>query len=559
MSETIPVVLFAYARPAHLARVLACLRENAVPLIYAYADGEKGPADAERVGNVRALLCAVDWCEVRLTERRNNIGLGASVLAGVSEVAAKHDAFIVWEDDLICVPGTYAWVSAALRSYKDDRRVMSVSAWTHPRVTPANIGDQPYFDRRADCWVWGAWARSWRGMTNETALSKMHATEARGLARDSYGSDLPEQAAGERKRNVWAVRWLYHHLQNEGLCLRPPWSMVEHIGFDISASNAAGAVEWANPPLRKAPAIPANWPIPAEHPACRNLWTEANPQISPLLRIRRRFRHIVGKSLGRLSNKRLRDEIRLIFGWRWFRGDHLSWASAKQASIGYDDAAILERAIFARREVRAGRAMWERDGTLFYAEETNEPLLKALAACAKRSEPLVVVDFGGALGSTWWQHRVHLAALGLGAWRVVEQESFVRAGAEFANDILSFHTTLEEACAGGAPTVILFSSVLQYIEAPWDTLHAAAQTGCASIVLDRTPFVKRGGRRLRVQHTPPRLGGGTYPCWHFTEDDLMAPLVGKYKVIDRWAGADHVDSSVCFRGLLLQRILPREK
>ena len=272
----IPVVLFAYARPDHLARTLASLRENRVPLILAFADGAKGAADAARVAEVRALLRAIDWCEVRVIERVENLGLGRNVIAGVSEVAEKHAAFVVWEDDLIAVPGTYAWVCAALRAYADDDRVMSVTAWTHPRVTPRDVGAAPYFDGRAECWVWGAWARSWRGMAGQSALEKLSAAEARGVAAAAYGADLPLMAAREQAQNIWAVRWLYHHLQHGGLCVRPPWSMVEHIGFDASATNAATATAWANPPLRVAPPIPAAWPEPREHPACRARWEAAN-------------------------------------------------------------------------------------------------------------------------------------------------------------------------------------------------------------------------------------------------------------------------------------------
>ena len=276
-TAAIPVVLFAYARPDHLARVLACLRENRVPLIEAFADGAKGTADAARVAEVRAMLRAIDWCEVRLTERAENLGLGRNVLAGVSDVAARHAAFVVWEDDLICVPGTYAWVCAALRRYADDPRVMSVTAWTHPRVTPRDAGDRPYFDGRAECWVWGAWARSWRGMAEQTAVEKLAVVEAHGVAAAAYGADLPLMAAREQAQNIWAVRWLYHHLQHGGLCVRPPWSMVEHIGFDASATNAATATAWANPPLRVAPPIPAVWPEAHEHSQCRALWRAANP------------------------------------------------------------------------------------------------------------------------------------------------------------------------------------------------------------------------------------------------------------------------------------------
>jgi hypothetical protein len=277
MNEPIPVILFAYARPVHLARVLACLRENQVPLLYAYVDGAKGATDASAVAAVRALLRGIDWCEVRLTERPENLGLGRNVLAGVSEVAAKHDAFVVWEDDLVCVPGTYAWLSAGLRHYASDVRVMSVTAWTHPRVIPPHLDGQPYFDGRAECWVWGSWSRAWRGMTEESAMEKLTATTRRGIAPDGYGADLPEMARLETSRNIWAVRWLYHHLQHDGLCLRPPWSMVEHEGFDSTATNAATATAWSNPPLQSAPAIPVTWPEPRENPACRPLWQRANP------------------------------------------------------------------------------------------------------------------------------------------------------------------------------------------------------------------------------------------------------------------------------------------
>jgi GT2 family glycosyltransferase len=289
--SVIPVVVLAYARPAHLVRVLACLRANAVPLILAYADGAKGVADAAAVAETRALLREIDWTEVRLTERTENLGLGRNVLAAISEAAARYEAFVVWEDDLVCVPGTYDWLCAALRAYSGDERVMSVTAWVHPRMTPLDVDGKPYFDGRAECWGWGSWARAWRGMENENALAKMEAAQARGISPDAYGADLPEMARHEAAKNIWAVRWLYHHLQHGGLCVRPPWSMVEHIGFDLSATNAAGATDWANPPLRSAPPVPALWPLPDEHPRCRALWRAADPSgwRSKWRRIRRLF------------------------------------------------------------------------------------------------------------------------------------------------------------------------------------------------------------------------------------------------------------------------------
>jgi hypothetical protein len=296
MSLPTPVVLFAYARPDHLARVLECLKENQVPLIWFFSDGAKGLGDKARVHAVRDMLSEVDWCEIRITERSENLGLGQSVLSGVTEVAKVYEQFVVWEDDLVCVPGTYAWIVAALDRYCDDAKVMSISAWTHPRVTPVEVGDAPYFDRRADCWVWGGYARSWSGM-GETALTKMAALEATGEPADFYGADLPMQARDELPKNIWAVRWLYHHFQHERLCLRPPWSMVEHIGFD-EATNASGATNWINPELSDAPPVPVEWPTVVEHPACQALWQEACPQPGLVSRARRIASSLFGKWKG---------------------------------------------------------------------------------------------------------------------------------------------------------------------------------------------------------------------------------------------------------------------
>ncbi len=268
--KLIPTVLFAYARPDHLRRTLDCLRENQVPLIYAFSDGPRTPDKADAVAQVREMLRGIDWCEVVLCERDSNLGLGRSILTGVKEVLDKHEAAIIFEDDLICVPGTYNYLCAALHEYKDDDRVMSVTGWTHPLVTPEGVSTLPYFDGRAECLVWGSWTRVWPGMEMD-ARTLMEQCGNQGIDIYRYGADLVEMARGERRLNIWAVRLLYLHILKKGLCLRPPWSMVEHIGFDANATNARTESWIKNPPLKPCPPIPMQWPEPMEHPACTQL------------------------------------------------------------------------------------------------------------------------------------------------------------------------------------------------------------------------------------------------------------------------------------------------
>lgn len=548
------MVLFAYARPALLARALDCLRENRVPLIYAFADGAKGPADTAAVAAIRAQLRGVDWCELRLTERAGNLGLGRSVLAGVTEVAARHEAFLVWEDDLICVPGTYAWMSAALRHYADDVRVMSVSGWTHPRIVPADAGREPYFDGRADCWVWGTWSRAWRGMGNETALEKLAAARRSGVHPDAYGTDLPVMARQEATRNTWAVRWLYHHMQHGGLCLRPPWSMVEHIGFD-EATNAAEAWEWINPPLRPVPPIPAAWPAPRVHPECRGLWRRANPPALFWARCRRRLkrdlelfaRHMVPRPVRRWLASRWQDI-------RW-EGDYAGWPEARRAAGGYDQERILQRSIRALRKVRAGGARYEQDGVAFHAPPGGWPAMTAIRAQAAQSDGrLGLVDFGGALGSLYYKYKTVWDGIADVRWQVIEQPHYVAAGQrEFADGRLTFHVQAEAAAVARTSDVLLLSSVLQYLEQPHENLDALLAHRFALVVLDRTPLITRGRDRLTVQQVPPAVGRASYPCWHFDRDRLLAHFAADYDLQLEFPGADGALGGAIYRGFVFRR------
>jgi hypothetical protein len=223
VSNVIPVVLFAYARPDRLAQTLATLQKNNIPLLYAYSDGPANAAVDDRVSQVRQILRAIDWCDTVIVERENNLGLGRSILTGASEVFARHDAAIVFEDDLPCVPGTYDYLAAALRHYANMPEVMSVTGWTLPQIRPANVLNEPYFDGRAESWTWGTWARVWRGM-DKTALQLRTQCEQRGIDVFRYGTDLHQMAEYELAGNLWAVRFLYLHLLHGGLCLRPPHS-----------------------------------------------------------------------------------------------------------------------------------------------------------------------------------------------------------------------------------------------------------------------------------------------------------------------------------------------
>lgn len=286
--ELIPVVLFVYRRPEPLKRTLDGLRANAIPLLIVYCDGLRDPADAERVAEVRRLVREIDWCPTRIVERDKNLGLGISIRTGVSEALDEFGAVVVFEDDIDCVPGSYDYMVAALRQYKDDPRVMSVGAFTHPDVCPSELGNHPYFDARFTCWGWGTWRRAWEGMSTP-AKALLLQCRLLGKSPDRYGHDIAIWAGKEAKMNIWAVRFLLLHLRKDGLCFHPPHSLTNHEGFDESSTSTGLQDVWKLPVLETCPPLPDAWPEPIEHPAVQDLYqAKCGAPVSLLSRLYRK-------------------------------------------------------------------------------------------------------------------------------------------------------------------------------------------------------------------------------------------------------------------------------
>jgi putative methyltransferase (TIGR04325 family) len=202
----------------------------------------------------------------------------------------------------------------------------------------------------------------------------------------------------------------------------------------------------------------------------------------------------------------------------WFRGRYASWAEARQASTGYDAPAILEKVRAATLEVVAGRAACERDSVAFKTTEYSMPLLVFLLYAATRCENrLSVLDFGGSLGSSYWQNRSFLAHLDQLRWSIVEQPHFVAVGrAEIANDVLAFYPSVDQCVRDEQPQMALLSSVLPYLERPFEFMTDLLAHKFQFVVVDRTPFfVDDLPDRITVEHVDPTIYSASYPAWFF--------------------------------------------
>ena len=243
MSATVaPVALFAYRRPAHLARTLKSLLRNpeaSKTEIFVFSDGAKSSSDSADVEAVRDSLSDLrGFAATHVICRKTNLGLARNITDGVSVVLGSHQGVIVVEDDIVVSPFFLRFMNDALRAYRDTPRVGSVSGYCYPVAEPV---PETYFIRGSDCWGWATWPNRWR-LFNPDSRALLAELEGRSLVHSfdfdgamSFSQMLKDHIAG--KNDSWAVRWHASCYLNDLLILYPGRSLAQNIGFDGTGTH----------------------------------------------------------------------------------------------------------------------------------------------------------------------------------------------------------------------------------------------------------------------------------------------------------------------------------
>ena len=199
------------------------------------------------------------------------------------------------------------------------------------------------------------------------------------------------------------------------------------------------------------------------------------------------------------------------------------WSQAEARSSGYDSGLILGRVVGATQKVLSEEAIFERDGVNFSSPEYRWPVLSGLLGVAARENGLRVLDFGGSLGSVFWQHRKFFTDINV-TWSVVEQPSFVAAGQSLDQDSVSFFDSIDSCIQNFSPNVILLSSVLQYLPEPDRVLAELLDTSANTLIIDRTPMSEAESNVACLQIVPAHIYSGNYPAWVFSRTWLTTQL-----------------------------------
>ncbi|EMJ61647.1 MULTISPECIES: TIGR04325 family methyltransferase [Leptospira] len=233
--------------------------------------------------------------------------------------------------------------------------------------------------------------------------------------------------------------------------------------------------------------------------------------------------------------KRVKFKIRGGILRNGFNGLYKTWDEAAALCGSYDSGQIIEKCKQSLLKVKQGEAVYERDSVLFNKIQYSWPLLAGLLYSATKSNSgLDVLDFGGSLGSSYYQNRNFLQGIQRLSWNIVEQSNFVQVGKKhFEDDILSFYDSIE-SCINDKDrkiNVFLASSSLPYVKDPFALIKKIINYNFPYIIIDRTYFIDLPNSIVSVQRVPPEIYDVSYPAWFFNSEEFVSLFQVKYDLI----------------------------
>lgn len=237
--------------------------------------------------------------------------------------------------------------------------------------------------------------------------------------------------------------------------------------------------------------------------------------------------------------KKLRKYKPRSFGWF---NDYKTWQEAEKDCDAFDEYAIHEKLKSATLKVKNGEAAYERDGIIYDQIYQSWPLLSHLMlAASQNSNQLSLIDFGGSLGTTFFQNKKYLYQLEKVQWDVVELGYLIETGKkEIAEKGLDFFYTIEDAIkTNGKHNVLITNGVFPYLEKPYDIFELFKSFNFEYIIIESTYFNYEARDRICMQITNSKAYTAFYPCWLLNYEKVKEFFLHKYIVFAEYLNDIH--------------------
>jgi putative methyltransferase (TIGR04325 family) len=202
-----------------------------------------------------------------------------------------------------------------------------------------------------------------------------------------------------------------------------------------------------------------------------------------------------------------------------YSGPYKQWSDAKIRSTGYNNKLILKKVSETTLKVLRGKYLYERDSVGFNDYTVDKFFLKSLNYINSHNKnKLSILDFGGSLGSKYFQHKKFFKKIKNFYWSIVEQKKYVEFGKKFINESnLFFFDKLNICLIKKNPNVCLISNSIQYTERPFHNLNAITKAQIKFIIFLNLPLTDQDKDEIFVQKVSKSIYNASYPIWFFSK------------------------------------------
>lgn len=227
------LIIFLHDRADILPTQLASLDNEDLSgwSIHLFIDAPR--SEGHRDLNDRVRSVAADFAKkvgATLHNRERNLGLIGNITTGIDQlVAAGYESFLVLEDDIVLQRGALRYFGDALKRYKNDAEIGSISGFCYPLLYRRGLFK---FKLHRFCsWGWAGWAHKWPG--RDYFLQNNVDVKAK-LLSPLGGIDMPimlRKQLTDRSFNSWAVLFQCYLLKRKLKTIYLSQSVVRNLGW----------------------------------------------------------------------------------------------------------------------------------------------------------------------------------------------------------------------------------------------------------------------------------------------------------------------------------------
>lgn len=538
-----PVLFLIFNRPDVTGLVFEAIKKAKPKKLFVAADGPRAHKEGEKEKceeTRKLILDNIDWdCEVKILFREENLGCKYAVSGAISWFFEHVEEGIILEDDCLPDPDFFKYCGELLEKYRNDSSVMHIGSNNFNNITEKRKSSY-YFSHYVEIWGWATWRRAWKLYDPE--MKAFPVLDRSVFLKSTFKTSTEREywtncfnTSFENKVDTWDYQWVFCVYLNSGLCITPYTNLVTNLGFRPDATHTTTY----HPAFSNMKALPIGKLI---HPAeVKISWEDDGLTYKNIYQSKTSFKRTIFNAIKK--NKLFYDLLKKVYNKLytptktdgWF-GNYPDWASAEKLCTGYNSENILETVKNAVVKVKNGDAVYERDSVLFDEIQYSQPLIDAFKKIAKENSQLLdVVDFGGSLGSSFFQNRSFLSDIKQLRWSVVEQKHFVDSGKQYIEgEQLKFYYSIDDALIVQKPQVLFLSSVIQYFEKPYDLIEKCLTYDFDYIIIDRTAFIESENERITIQIVPEFIYKASYPAWFFNEEKFINAFAPYYKLINEF-------------------------